>query len=39
VQVWLSACPRPLAAPPEGWLQMQYDLAQINQHADDIEVT
>lgn len=42
VQVWLSACPKPLAARPRGgWLQLQmhYDLAQFNRQIERIQVT
>ncbi len=42
VQVWPSACPRPSGARPQrGWLQLQmhYDLAQIYQRVERIQVT
>ncbi len=42
VQVWPSAYPKPSAARPQGgWLhlQMHYDLAQINQRVERIQVT
>jgi len=39
---WLSACPRPLVARPQGgWLQLQMhcDLAQVSQRIEGIQVT